>query len=183
VYTQPNYSVDVLNAVASVKRHPDADPNRIGMWGHSMGGYITLRSMVVAKDIKAGVIWAGVVARYPDLFTRWNPGAIQTSPGPGSWVYSLEQAYGSVDTNPEFWRTLSANSYLKDLNGPIQIHHGTADADVPWQFSQMLHDEMVQAGQAVELHLYEGDNHNISNSFSLAMQRTIEFFDRYLKTN
>src|SRR5512147_1097929 len=46
VYTEPNYSVDVLNAVASVKRYPDADPNRIGMWGHSMGGYITLRSMV-----------------------------------------------------------------------------------------------------------------------------------------
>jgi uncharacterized protein len=33
----------------------------------------------------------------------------------------------------------------------------------------------------VELYLYEGDNHNISHSFSIAMQRTIEFFDRYLK--
>jgi hypothetical protein len=35
----------------------------------------------------------------------------------------------------------------------------------------------------VELYIYEGDNHNISNNFSVAMQRTIEFFDRYLKTN
>jgi dipeptidyl aminopeptidase/acylaminoacyl peptidase len=183
VYTQPNYSIDVLNAVASVKRHPDADPNRIGMWGHSMGGYITLRAMVVTKDIKAGVIWAGVVAPYPDLFTRWNRGAMPTAASPGSWVYSLEQSYGSVETNPDFWRSISANGYLQDLNGPIQIHHGTADADVPWEFSQMLHDEMVQANQGVELYLYEGDNHNISNSFSLAMQRTIEFFDRYLKTN
>jgi dipeptidyl aminopeptidase/acylaminoacyl peptidase len=88
-----------------------------------------------------------------------------------------------VETNPDFWQSISANGYLHDLNGPIQIHHGTADADVPWEFSQMLHDEMVQANQSVELYLYEGDNHNISNSFSLAMQRTIEFFDRYLKTN
>lgn len=183
VYTQPNYSIDVLNAVASVKRYPDADPNRIGMWGHSMGGYITLRSMVVTKDIKAGVIWAGVVARYPDLFTRWNPGARQTTAGPGSWVYSLEQSYGSVETNSEFWRSISANGYLQDLNGPIQIHHGTADADVPWEFSQMLYDEVLQANQTAELYLYEGDNHNISNSFSLAMQRTIEFFDRYVKAN
>jgi hypothetical protein len=47
----------------------------------------------------------------------------------------------------------------------------------------MLHDEMVQANQGVELYLYEGDNHNISNNFSVAMQRTIEFFDRYLKSN
>jgi uncharacterized protein len=69
------------------------------------------------------------------------------------------------------------------LNGPIQIHHGTADADVPWEFSQMLHDEMVQANQGVELFIYEGDNHNISNNFGVAMQRTIEFLDRYLKSN
>ena len=181
-YTQPNYTVDVLNATASMKRHPDADPNRIGMWGHSMGGYITLRSMVISQDIKAGVIWAGVVAPYPDLFTRWNAGARPTSPSPGSWVYSLEQAYGSVQANAEFWNSISANAYVDTLNRPVQLHHGTADHDVPWEFSEMLYDEMLAANQAAEFYLYEGDNHNISINFSLAMQRTIEFFDRYLKT-
>jgi dienelactone hydrolase len=60
-------TVDVLNALASVARYPDADPDRIGMWGHSMGGTITLRAMVVTDTIWAGVIWAGVVAPYPDL--------------------------------------------------------------------------------------------------------------------
>jgi len=183
VYTQPNYSIDVLNAVASMKRYPDADPNRIGMWGHSMGGYITLRSMVVSQDIKVGVIWAGVVAPYPDLFTRWNAGARQTNPSAGSWVYSLQQAYGSVESNPQFWNSISANAYVGELNRPIQLHHGTADHDVPWEFSQMLHDEMLEANQTAEFYTYQGDNHNLSNYFSLAMQRTIEFFDRYLKTN
>jgi dipeptidyl aminopeptidase/acylaminoacyl peptidase len=183
VYTQPNYSIDVLNAVASVKRYPDADPNRIGMWGHSMGGYITLRSMVVTKDIKVGVIWAGVVAPYPDLFTRWNPGATPTNPSPGSWVYSLQQTYGSAETNPQFWKSISANGYVRDLNGPIQLHHGTADHDVPWEFSQILYDELLAANQVAEFYTYEGDNHNISNSFSLAMQRSIEFFDHYLTTD
>lgn len=183
VYTGPNYSIDVLNAVASVKRYPDADPNRIGMWGHSMGGYITLRSMVVSQDIKVGVIWAGVVAPYPDLFTRWNAGARITAPSPGSWVYSLQQTYGSAEENPEFWKSISANGYVRDLNRPIQLHHGTADHDVPFEFSQMLYDEMLEANQVVEFYTYEGDNHNISNYFSLAMQRSIEFFDRYLKTD
>lgn len=180
-YTQPNYTVDVLNGLASVKRHPDADPNRIGMWGHSMGGYITLRSMVVTGDVKAGVIWAGVVTRYPDLFTRWNAGARPTTAAPGTWVYSLQQSYGTAGENPEFWNSISSNAYLRDLKGPIQIHHGTADKDVPWEFSQMLNDEMLAANQAVELHIYDGDNHNISKYFSVAMQRTIEFFDRYVK--
>ena len=183
VYTQPNYTIDVLNAVASIKRYPDADRDRIGMWGHSMGGYITLRSMVTTGDIKAGVIWAGVVARYPDLFTRWNAGARYTNASPGSWVYSLEQLHGSADENPDFWNSISANGYLRDLNGPIQLHHGTEDHDVPWEFSQMLYDEMLEANQGVEFYTYEGDNHNISNSFSQAMERTIEFFDRYLETD
>ncbi len=67
----PAYTVDVLNAMASVMAHPDADPNRVGMWGHSMGGSITLRAMVVTDTIKAGVIWAGVTAPYPMIIQRW----------------------------------------------------------------------------------------------------------------
>src|SRR6185503_20400178 len=97
VYTEPNYTIDVLNAVASVKRYPDADPNRIGMWGHSMGGYITLRSMVITRDIKAGVIWGGVVASYPDMLTRWRRGpsasATPTPPAP-FWGFSLVNPEG-----------------------------------------------------------------------------------------
>jgi hypothetical protein len=45
----------------------------------------------------------------------------------------------------------------------------------------MLYDEMLEVNKSVEFYTYEGDNHNISNYFSLAMQRTIEFFDRTLK--
>ena len=183
-YSNPGYTVDVLNAVASMKRYPDADPNRIGMWGHSMGGYITLRSMVITDDIKAGVIWAGVVGSYPDMLARWRrrPGASVTpTPNPRSWRLSLVNQFGSPEANPEFWNSISANSYLSDLSGPIQLHHGTADEDVPLEFSEILFYQMMEANQYVELYKYDGDNHNISNYFGTAMQRTIEFFDRYLK--
>ena len=148
-----------------------------------MGGYITLRSMVITQDIKVGVIWGGVVAPYPDLFTRWNPGGRLTTAVPGSWVYSLEQAYGTVETNPGFWNSISANGYLHDLNAPIQLHHSTTDEEVPWEFAEMLYEEMQAANRVVEFYTYEGDNHNISANFSIAMQRSIEFFDRYLKTD
>ena len=183
-YSRPDYTVDVLNAVGAMKRYPDADPNRIGMWGHSMGGYITLRSMVVTGDIKAGVIWAGVVASYPDMLTRWRRGTAPSptsTPSPRSWRYSLVQEYGLPEENPEFWNSISANSYLSDLSGPIQLHHGTLDEDVPLEFSELLFYQAIEADQYVELYKYEGDNHNISNYFGQAMQRTIEFFDRYVK--
>ena len=63
----PEYVIDSLNLVSALKIYKDANPNKIGMWGHSNGGGITLKSMVVSKDIKAGVIWAGVVGSYEDL--------------------------------------------------------------------------------------------------------------------
>jgi len=183
-YRRPDYVVDVLNGLASIKRYPDADPNRMGMWGHSMGGYITLRSMVIRNDIKAGVIWAGVVGSYEDLLYNWRRGtdsALDSLPRPGSWQSKLAEYYGTPEENPDFWISISSNSYLDDISGPLQLHHGTADLNVPLEFSEKLFYQMLDADQYVELYKYEGDNHNISNYFSTAMNRTIEFFDRYLK--
>ncbi len=183
-YSNPGYLIDVMNAVASIKRFPQVNPERIGMWGHSMGGYLTLRAMVISKDIKAGVIWAGVVASYPDLLYNWRrPSAVTSSPSStgrgwrGSWI----ELYGTPEDNPEFWASVSANTYVADLSGPLQLHHGTNDEDVPLAFSIHLAEEVRAAGLRADLFEYEGDNHNISKYFSLAMGRTIEFFDSVLK--
>ena len=184
-YGSPGYTIDVLNAVSALKQFPPADNNRIGMWGHSMGGFLTLRAMVVSPDIKAGVIWAGVVASYPDLFTRWRRGGGPTpTPGPtsrGRWRSSWFALYGDPEENPDFWEPMSANTYLEDLSGPLQLHHGSGDTSVPLEFSEILFDQLQEAGQTAEYYVYEGDNHNLSNTFSTVMRRTIEFYDRYLK--
>jgi len=185
-YGSNAYTIDVLNAVSSMKKYKDADPNSIGMWGHSMGGHITLRAMVANKDIKAGVIWAGVVASYPDLIARWRRGTTTPSPFPtnstrGGWRRGLIEQYGTPEENPQFWNSISANSYLTDISGPLQLHHGTADHSVPPEFSETLTEQMKKAGKDVELYLYPGDDHDIPNNFGIAMQRSVEFFDRYLK--
>ncbi len=183
-YGDPGYTDDVLNALASLERYPQVNPQKIGMWGHSMGGFLTLRAMVISKDIKVGVIWAGVVGSFPDLLCCWHihPGPTPTPPSGSSsnWRRWIQQ-YGTPEQNPQFWESISATSYLADLSGPLQLHHDLEDSEVPYAFSESLAVNARAAGQQVELYSYPGDDHNIANSFSLAMTRTIQFFDQYLK--
>jgi uncharacterized protein len=185
-YGSNAYTIDVLHALESIKIHPDVNPNNIGMWGHSMGGHITLRSMVVNPSIKAGVIWAGVVGSYPDLLNNWRRGTNISSPPPlpsgaRRWRQTLIDQYGSPEQNPDFWDSLSSTTYLTDISGPIQLHHGTGDDTVPHEFSETLHARLQQAEKSSELFLYPQDDHNISRNFSTAINRSVVFFDTYLK--
>ena len=201
-YGTPAYTVDVLNAVASLQAYADADPNRIGMWGYSMGGQLTLRAMVLIQDIKAGVIWGGVVPPYPDIIETWdftrNPdnfswmstSSLATPQSPrdiwlqdfSAWVEAFTTKYGEFDENPAFWATISPNSYLDDLSGPIELHHSTTDEMVPVAWSETLVQALEDVDQQPhELYTYPGDNHNIGANFGVAMQRTVAFFDQYVK--
>ncbi|HSN93932.1 MAG TPA: alpha/beta fold hydrolase [Anaerolineaceae bacterium] len=200
-YGSPDYMVDVLNAVASLKAYEDADPERIGMVGHSMGGAITLRAMVVSKDIKAGVIWSGVVASYSTLVYRWNrnvtPTATALAPnsppntptvtvpsfrgGVSSWANDLFGMYGSPEQNPAFWDSISPTAHLTELSGPLQLQAAKGDTQVPYIWSEELGANLEAASMPYELFIYEKDNHNITDNFLIAIQRTMTFFNKYVK--
>jgi len=187
-YGHPGYAIDVLNALESIKAYPAADPNRVGMWGHSLGGFITLREMVVRDDIDAAVIWAGVVGSYSDMLNNWRrSGSTSFTPPPTisaqarRWRQAVVEEMGTPEENPAYWDSISANAYLADLSGPVQLHHGTADTDVPYEFSATLEQQIIDAGGVVEYHEYPGDNHNINAYFNTAMAESVAWFDQYVK--
>ncbi|CAM3243124.1 alpha/beta fold hydrolase [Deinococcus saxicola] len=180
-YYSPGYTDDVMNALGSLKRDGRVNAARIGMWGHSMGGFLTLRAMVIDPSIKAGVIWAGVVGDYNDMMTRWNSKTPASIP---QGVLNLRKKavakYGTPASNPKFWKSLSANSYLGDLNGPIQLHIGTADEDVPPVFHATLSRDLKAIGKPVASYVYPGDNHNLSGNLQTALNRSVQFFKEHL---
>lgn len=205
-YGSPGYTADVLNAIESLKNYEGADPDRFGMWGHSMGGQVTLRAMVVSQDIKAGVIWAGAIAPYSEIISQWSFGGQERDDdflsnilpernqsndrtvqgwgqSFGGWVEEFTATYGTYEQNPDFWETISPNSYLADLSGPIQIHHGTADWMVPLTWSEEFTQEMDAVNMPYEFYIYDDDDHNISGNYREAMQRTVAFFNQYVKGN
>ena len=99
------------------------------------------------------------------------------------WRQELTDQYGTAEENPAFWASISPASYLADLSGPLQLHHGTADVEVPVAFSRNLYQQAQDEGVSVPVEYYEypGDNHNLSNSLSTALQRSVAFFDQYVK--
>lgn len=166
-YNDPGYTVDVLNAAATLKKDPRVNARRLGLWGHSMGGQLSLRAMLVDPDLKAASLWAGVVASYDVLATDWNP--------PGGAQTPLD------DLSRRYLRLLSPNASLRDLRGrPLQLHHGTADKDVPYSFQVALAGDLRAAGQPFTAFKYEGDDHNLSRNLGLALRRSVQFFKDHL---
>lgn len=93
----------------------------------------------------------------------------------------MSDEFGTPEKNPQFWDSISATSFLTDISGPLEIHHSDTDETVPVLFSRKLQERMQSAGKESALFEYKGDDHNIAANFSLAMNRSIAFFDKHLK--
>lgn len=186
-YYSPAYAIDDLNALASIQKYPDANSQKIGVWGHSMGGNITLRDVAVnTKDIKAAVIWGGVVGSYTDLMYNWQrkvpyqPSVRELALRNASRS-NLVEKYGSPSANPTFWNSIDPTFFLKNIATPIQLDAGGEDEEVPVIFSENLYTNLKSIGKTVELYVYPGDNHNISGHVDEAMRHSLDFFNTYLK--
>lgn len=170
------YLVDTLFAVSYLKKHRDVDPERLGYWGHSNGGEIGLRAVVISSDIKAASFWSGVVGSYKDMLETYNDkiSFLRNESNP------LIKEYGLPSDNPEFWSMLDPYAYLNDVSIPIELQHGTADDSVPIELSINLKKALERASKEVEYYEYTGDDHNIGGNSGTAWRRTIEFFKENL---
>lgn len=162
---RPEYAIDVLNLIASVYSIEKADTQRIGMWGHSMGGEVSLRTIEATDKIKALALWAPTSGNA--LANHAFYGGRQNQP----------------TSSPEIEGTSPIN-YLQYILTPISLHQGLADIEVNPEWSKELNEALKNEGKSVEYFEYEGQDHNFRNlGWDLISERTIEFYDRYLRYN
>jgi dipeptidyl aminopeptidase/acylaminoacyl peptidase len=180
-YYSGDYVIDTLNAYSALERAEFVDPKRIGLWGHSMAGNVTFRSMVAKRDIPAVVIWAGAGYTYRDLLTyrisdnSYRPP--QTSTNLSNRRAKLRELYGEFDENNEFWQKVAPTNYLGGLTSAIQINHAVDDKVVSIEYSRNLMKVLDSTNIVHELNEYPSGGHNISgNTFSQAMKATVEFY-------
>ena len=186
-YVSPDYVTDSLNALASIKKYKDANPNEIGVWGHSMGGNITLHELVITHDFKAAVIMAGVVGSYSDILDWWKTrvatGVLTTQNDmqTDQLLLQMVNLHGTPQANPSFWNAIDPTYFISDIGTSVQIQVGNADVEVPPSFSQGLTAQLQNAGKSVTYHLYPGADHNLSPDTAAAMAEAVSFFNQYLK--
>ncbi len=185
-YYSGDYVIDTLNAYDALGKSGFVNPNKIGLWGHSMAGNVTFRAFVAKQNIPALVIWAGAGYTYNDLITYRLSDRSYRSPAPSSSVFSLRklltETYGTFDSNNIFWKQIAPTNYLDGVGGAIQIHHAIDDPTVNVEYSRNLIKILDNTNIPHELFEYPSGGHNINgSSFSLAMKRTVEFYKSDLK--
>ena len=171
------YIVDSLNAFAAMENDPIINADRIGVWGHSNGGLIGLRMAVISENIKASVLWGGVVGSYEDMLeTYFDRIDFLQRLAP-----SVIQKHGLPSENPTYWDLIDPFQYLDAISGPVQLHHGSSDDSVPVELSASLYQALLAQGITVEYFEYPGAGHNFyGDAFEQAMSRTIAFFRKNL---
>jgi dipeptidyl-peptidase-4 len=157
-------TADLLDVVRWLKRQPWVDGARVGVWGWSGGGTMTLSLMTRSKEFKAGISGAPVTDwRYYD--TKW-----------------AEALVGLPAENPEGYERSSLVRRAGDLHGRLLLVHGTYDDNVHPQNTQAFADALVQSGKLFEQMIYPMRKHGISDrAGAMHLQRTmLDFWKRHL---
>ncbi|MDP3941668.1 MAG: alpha/beta fold hydrolase [bacterium] len=185
-YYGSDYIVDTLSAYAALQSSGFVNPEKIGIWGHSMAGNIIMRSLAAKPEIPAAVIWAGAVYTYTDQQKYGINDQSYRPPGTSTVRLNrrreLFEKVGSPSATSVFWQQVAPTNYLNDLKGAIQFNHAVDDDVVNIGYSRDLNDLLNNTSVPHELHEYPSGGHNISgSSFVQAMDNTVRFFKKYLE--
>lgn len=188
---------DVLNLLGSLATIPQADPSRVGMWGHSMGGGITTKVLAIDPRVRAAVLYASNSADDADLIARWGRGCLPgesqltatCNPGeaiPADLSPEIVAAYVAAAADPAMLGQIAPIYALDAIAAPVQIHIGTADGAehnaTPPEWSYKLHEALLAAGKQSELFVYEGQGHLFAGSaWTDMMARAADLFDRHVR--
>jgi dipeptidyl aminopeptidase/acylaminoacyl peptidase len=170
-------AIDVLNLISIVKATggvpgalEKADPGRIGLWGHSMGGGITTRVITVSGDIRAAVLYAPMSGDEGK-----NYAAIRDWSG-------LTRGLDELTVPAEELPRISPVNFFANITAAVSIHHGMADTIIPVSWSMLTCGQLKALGKNVECHYYDDMPHTFRGQGDRDfIQSVVQFLDRYLK--
>ncbi len=156
---------DQITGVEYLRTLPYVDPKKIGVYGHSYGGYMAIMAMFKASDYFA----AGVSGAPVTDWTLYD-------------THYTERYLGHPAQNAKGYQQSSVFPYSDGLTGSLLIYHGMADDNVLFSNSTKLFSELQQKGKMFEMMTYPGSKHAMfGQQVQTHLHQTITaFFDRTL---
>jgi dipeptidyl-peptidase-4 len=146
-------SADQAAAVrAAIAAWPFVDADRVGSWGWSGGGQMTLNA----------------IFRYPDLYKTGMAVAFVSDQRLYDTIYQ-ERFMGLPQDNPEGYTNGSPITFARNLKGNLLIVHGTGDDNVHYQSFELLINELIANGKAFTMMSYPNRSHGISEGRGTTM--------------
>jgi dipeptidyl-peptidase-4 len=152
---------DQRDGAAWLREQPYVDPNRLGIWGWSYGGHMTLHAMFEAGDIYKVGFAGGPV-------TDWH--FYDT-------IYT-ERYMGLLPKNEQNYKDSSPIKNASNLKGKLLIAHGTGDDNVHYSNTLSLIDDLIRDGKYVEVMAFPGRGHGVSDppAQRILWERVTKFF-------
>lgn len=138
-------SSDQVEAARYLSTLPYVDPDRIGLWGWSYGGYMTLLTMGRGGDLfKAGIAVAPVTdwSLYDTIYT--------------------ERFMRTPAENPDGYRKSAPLAYAEGIEGELLLVHGTHDDNVHFQNAARMVDRLVDVGKQFDFMMYPNRTHSLT---------------------
>ena len=151
-----NETADQMKGIEWLKKQAYADTNRIGVYGWSFGGFMSISLMLHApKTFKVGVAGGPVI----------------------DWKYYEvmygERYMGTPQENPDGYENSSLIKKVKYLNGKLLIIHGALDPVVVWQNSLSFIQECIKQDKQVDYFFYPHQEHNVKGYEKVNLMKKI----------
>lgn len=147
---------DLEDAVAGanyLKSLPYVDPERVGIFGGSFGGFMSFMAVTKKPDVfKVGVPWVGIT----DLHKLYEEDMEH-------FKYYFRSQMGDPEKDYALWRDRSAIEFAHQLKAKIMIIHGVNDPRCPISQARIFRDKLLQLGKKegedFEYHEFEDEGH------------------------
>lgn len=149
------------------------DPHKVGITGGSYGGFMTLMAIGKTPDL-----WAAAVEEYGII--NWYTMMQHEDPFLKQYEESL---LGDPEKNKEIYENDSPLKYIRDDKAPLLVLQGDNDIRVPKEEAEQVVSILQEAGKTVAAHYYPEEGHGFRKRENRidALQRTVDWFNKYLK--
>jgi len=177
------YTRDAIGAYFGLASLKGIDPNCVYMLGHSMGGPITQRALLVLGDkIRAASVWSSSGERPQGYLLAREMGKPSgedaldiAKPGLDKLAQELAQLGGEVS-----YEDLTARKHIGELRVPLIIHHSRGDESTPANGSLDLAARLYMAKHEYQLFMYDSNDHLFSgDDFKQAIERDLQWFESH----